>query len=186
MTKAKILDCLERAPVIAAVQENAWEQALAAPVEVLFYLHANVNTIRERIEQAHAAGKHLFVHIDLADGIAKDRAGIEYLARAGVDGIITTRSQTIHLAKEEGLQTVQRCFALDSQGTVSISEVLRTAPPDMLEIMPGVVNKLIERFASGSIPVIAGGLIETKAEATAALRSGAIAVSTGKQELWYS
>ena len=33
--------------------------------------------------------------------------------------------------------------------------------------------------------VIAGGLIETKAEITTALSSGAVAVSTGKKELWY-
>ena len=38
----------------------------------------------------------------------------------------------------------------------------------------------------GKIPVIAGGLIETKAEVTEALCQGALAVSTGKQELWYS
>ncbi|MBQ3075076.1 MAG: glycerol-3-phosphate responsive antiterminator, partial [Clostridia bacterium] len=36
-----------------------------------------------------------------------------------------------------------------------------------------------------SVPLIAGGLIETKAEVMDALQSGAIAVSTGKEELWY-
>ena len=51
--------------------------------------------------------------------------------------------------------------------------------------MPGVISKVIERFSGGSIPVIAGGLIETKAEVTAALASGAAAVSTGMPELWY-
>ena len=186
MTKAEVIDCLERAPVIAAITDNAWANALAAPVEMLFYLHANINTLCDRIAEAHAAKKHLLVHLDLADGIAKDRAGLEFLAKAGVDGIISTRSQAVHLAKEAGLLTVQRCFALDSQGTESISEVLRTAAPDLLEIMPGVIGKLIDRFSAGSIPVIAGGLIETKAEVTAALRSGAVAVSTGKQDLWYS
>ncbi|MFQ8953550.1 MAG: glycerol-3-phosphate responsive antiterminator [Oscillospiraceae bacterium] len=34
------------------------------------------------------------------------------------------------------------------------------------------------------MPVIAGGLIETKQEVTAALSANAIAVSTGKKELW--
>jgi glycerol uptake operon antiterminator len=33
-------------------------------------------------------------------------------------------------------------------------------------------------------PVIAGGLVETKAEVTAALKAGAMAVSTGKPALW--
>ena len=55
----------------------------------------------------------------------------------------------------------------------------------MIEIMPGVITKTISKFANSSIPVIAGGLIETKEEVTAALSAGAIAVSTGKECLWY-
>ena len=53
-----------------------------------------------------------------------------------------------------------------------------------MEIMPGVIPKVIERLAKGKIPVIAGGLIETKAEITTALGSGATAISTGRPELW--
>lgn len=34
-------------------------------------------------------------------------------------------------------------------------------------------------------PVIAGGLIQSKAEVTDALNCGAIAVSTGQAQLWY-
>ena len=47
------------------------------------------------------------------------------------------------------------------------------------------IGKVIERFSGGSVPVIAGGLIETKAEVTSALASGAAGVSTGMPELWY-
>ena len=36
-----------------------------------------------------------------------------------------------------------------------------------------------------ALPVIAGGLIETKDEIFAALSAGASAISTGKKELWY-
>lgn len=50
--------------------------------------------------------------------------------------------------------------------------------------MPGVIPKALSLFSEKGIPVIAGGLIETKAEVTAALSSGAVAVSTGKSNLW--
>ena len=40
-------------------------------------------------------------------------------------------------------------------------------------------------FSNSGITLIAGGLIETKAEVTNALHCGAFAVSTGKKELWY-
>ena len=51
--------------------------------------------------------------------------------------------------------------------------------------MPGVIPKVIEKFAEKNINVIAGGLIETKAEVLTALQHSATAVSTGKSELWY-
>ena len=54
-----------------------------------------------------------------------------------------------------------------------------------MELMPGIIDKAITRFCRGNIPVIAGGLIETKQEVTNALGHGAAAVSSGKNELWY-
>ena len=63
--------------------------------------------------------------------------------------------------------------------------MINNTKPDFIEIMPGVIEKIIKKFASEKIPVIAGGLIETKSELTAALSSGALAVSTGKKDLWY-
>ncbi|MBE6555877.1 MAG: glycerol-3-phosphate responsive antiterminator [Ruminococcaceae bacterium] len=184
MTPQEMFECLERNPVIAAVHEAAFDAALASPAEVIFYLKANLLTVAERVRAAHGAGKCIFVHIDLAEGIGKDRIGIEYLASVGVDGVISTRTQLLRQAKEHGLVAIQRFFALDSQGMESISETLESAAPDLIEIMPGVIGKAISRFAGGRIPVIAGGLIETKKEVMAALDCGAIAVSTGKKELF--
>lgn len=184
MTKQELIDCLERTPVIAAVQDSGMAAALASPAEVIFYLKASILTAGARIEAAHAAGKRIFLHIDLADGIGRDRAGLEYLAGLGVDGIITTRTQLVRQARELGLFAVQRFFALDSQGLDSITETLGNAAPDLIEIMPGVIGKVISRFATGNTPVIAGGLIESKKEVVTALECGAIAVSTGKRALW--
>ena len=142
-------------------------------------------TVKSRAEEAIKAGKILFVHIDLADGIGKDKSGIEFLASCGVRGIISTRNQLISIARDIGLLTVQRFFALDSQGIESIREVSNISCADLLEIMPGVIPKVIEKFTEKNIAVIAGGLIETKAEVLTALQAGAGAVSTGKSELWY-
>ena len=107
------------------------------------------------------------------------------LASCGADGIISTRSNLIKYAKEQGLLTIQRFFAYDSHGVDSISDVLSVTKPDIMEIMPGTIGKIIQRFSEGDIPLIAGGLVETRQEVTAALSLGALAVSTGKEELWY-
>ena len=185
MKYSQIIDRVENCPVIAAVHDVQWDRALASPVEIIFYLDANLLTIKERTQQAHDAGKALFVHVDLANGIAKDKTAVEYLAGCGVDGILSTRPQMIRRAKECGLVAVQRFFVLDSQGINSIHDMLRTSAPHIIEIMPGVIAKVIKQFRSANVPVIAGGLLETKAEVTAALAAGASGVSTSREELWY-
>lgn len=180
----EILDCLERSPVIAAAHDSLTD-AISSPAEVIFYLKANIMTAKEQISDAHRAGKSVFVHIDLAEGIGKDRTGIEFLKFIGSDGIISTRGQLIRSAKDVGLVTVQRFFALDSQGISSMNESVSLSKPDMIEIMPGVIPKIISRVSKSDIPVIAGGLVEEKQEITEALKSGAVAVSTGSSKLWY-
>lgn len=185
MHVSQLLERLECCPVIAAVRDDKWIPALNSPAEVLFYLEAHLMTVEARIQQAREAGKAVFVHLDLAEGIGKDREGIRYLAQVGVDGIISTRAQIIRLAKEAGLLTVQRFFALDSQGMDSVQEMLKNTNPHLMEIMPGVIPKAVKRFAVGTVPVIAGGLIETKSEITVALSNGATAISTGRETLWY-
>lgn len=185
MISSEIRDCFERNPVIAAIQNGMLDKVLKSPVEIIFNLKVSLTEIKDVVNKVHSADKKIFVHIDLADGIGKDKTGIEYLASLGVDGIISTRSQLIKYANEAGLVTVQRFFALDSKGVESIGDMLETAKPDLIEIMPGIASKVIKRFVGGRTPVIAGGLIETKQEITEALKNGAEAISTGKEELWY-
>lgn len=185
MQPDKLLDCLECNPVIAAVTQEGFPAALEAPVQIIFHLGVDLMSVAQVIQQAHDAGKYIFIHLDLAEGIGKDRAGVRYLAQCRADGIISTRSQLIRYGKEQGLITVQRFFALDSKGMDSIEEMAKNTNPHLMEIMPGVIGKAIRRCSRGNIPVIAGGLIQTKSEVTEALNCGAAAVSTGKSDLWY-
>ncbi|MEE0808868.1 MAG: glycerol-3-phosphate responsive antiterminator [Acutalibacteraceae bacterium] len=186
MTGNELHSSLESCPIIATVYENGFDTAISSPPEIIFFLGANLLTVKQRIKEAHEADKKILIHIDLAEGIGKDKTGIEYLAHCGADGIISTRTQLIRIAKEYNLATVQRFFAYDTHGIESINEILNSSSPDIIEIMPGIIMaKVIERFRHGNIPLIAGGLIDTKSDVTGALSSGALAVSTGKQELWY-
>ena len=179
-----ILDCFREHPVIAAVGDDKWEAALKSPAKVIFYMSANLLTISQRVRQAHEAGKYIMVHLDLAEGIGRDRTGIRYLVMAGADGILSTKGQLIRFAREQQLFTVQRFFAVDSSGAESIGDLMRNANPHILEIMPGIVTKVIRRYSEGGVPVIAGGLIQTEQEAREALAAGAKAVSTGEPKLW--
>ena len=130
MYTQNIIDALERTPIIAATDSAGWQKAVMSDVEVIFHLSANIMTIGNDIKKAKEHNKYIFVHIDLAEGIGKDRTGIKWLAELGADGIISTRAQLIKSAKECGLTTIQRFFVLDSKGMGSISEMIDATRPD--------------------------------------------------------
>ena len=172
--------------VIAAVRTEAeFCKALASQVSTIFMLAPNIDKIKNQAETAHKAGKTFFIHIDLAEGIGKDEYGIKFAKAQGVDGIISTRTALIKCAKVQGLLAVQRFFVLDSHSVGTIVDSAKTSKADMIELMPGTVTKVIEKIKTVlSTPIVAGGLIETKEEIDKAHASGAVAVSTGRDELW--
>ena len=178
---------LENNPVIAAVKnENQFELAIKSGVDIIFLLHSNIMYIGDFIKKAHEAGKYIFLHIDMADGLGKDSAAILYLKSLSIDGIITTRGSLIKIAHENGLKTVQRFFVLDSKSIETSLETLKTSKADMIEIMPGIMPKIIKIFKDAvSTPIIAGGLISDKKEVIDALGSGADAISTSMEEIWF-
>lgn len=179
------LDFMKK-PIAAAIRtEKDFSTALRSDVDMIFLLHSNIMTVHQYVKEIHSAGKKAFVHVDFAEGIGKDRYGLEFLAKQGVDGILTTRTNIVKAAKEYGLITVQRFFIVDSHSLGTSVDSIKISKPDIIEIMPGVVTKKIKEFAEkASMSIIAGGLVETVEEVRAALEAGADVVSTGEAELW--
>lgn len=172
--------------IISAVRnEKEFEDALYSKSGIIFDLSPSVLDLEEKVRKAHEYNKKIFIHLDLAEGIGKDKAGICFVKKLGIDGVISTRVSVIKLAREEKLFTVQRFFIVDSQSLNTAVESVKSSRPDMVEIMPGVVEKVISCIKEKiSVPIIAGGLIENAKEIKAALDAGATAVSTGKKEFW--
>ena len=174
--------------IIAAIRnEDDFDSALNSRSDVFFDLSPDIFTLAYELKQAHKYNKKLYIHIDLAKGIAADKHGLIYAKELGVDGIISTRTHTIKLAKETGLKTVQRFFVVDSHFVDTTLNAVAASKPHMIEIMPGTVTKVIAKLSKELIiPIIAGGLIETHAEAQAAISAGSYAISTVAKELWGS
>ena len=172
--------------VIAAIRTEAdFQLALRSAPRIFFLLNSEILTLEGQLREAHDAGKQVFLHLDFADGIGRDQSGIRYLSRLGVDGIISTRTNLIRLARECGLRTVQRFFIVDSHSVATAVESIRSARPDMIEIMPGVLPKIVRSFRETvRVPIIAGGLIETVEDADQAFSAGASAISTARTSLW--
>lgn len=172
--------------VAAAVRsDDDFYAALKSDVEVIFLQNSNILNIKQQISDAHDAGKRVFVHMDFSEGIGKDRAGLNFVKLVGADGILTTKTGMVRSARDIGLITVQRFFIVDSHSVDTAVESIKIAKPDIVEIMPGVVEKKIREFAQKSdTPILAGGLIEYEDEVDRALEAGAKAVSTACHKLW--
>ena len=89
-----------RKPIAAAIRtEKNFSTALRSDVDMIFLLHSNIMTVHQYVKEIHSAGKKAFVHVDFAEGIGKDRYGLEFLAKQGVDGILTTITNIVKAAK---------------------------------------------------------------------------------------
>lgn len=172
--------------IIAAVRtDEDFEAVLSSDLEKIFMLDSNILTVEFIIKKAHEAGKKVFIHIDFAEGIGKDKYGLMFLKQCGVDGIISTRTNIIKLAKEVGLYSVQRFFIVDSHSVKTTVESVRVSKADMIEVMPCTVTKVIARLKQTlDMPIIAGGLIESYDDINAALENGAGFVSTSDKAFW--
>lgn len=174
-------------PVIAAVKtDEALTAALASPCSAVFLLASTLLTVDGLVHRIHDAGKLAVVHIDLVDGLSSREIAVDSLnALCHPDGIISTRPTLIRRARHRGLLTVQRAFILDSLSLTSLSGQLEQGKPDFVEILPGIMPRVIaEISARTQVPVIAGGLLRDKADVMAAMRAGAAVVSTSAPSLW--
>lgn len=176
-------------PIIAAVRRTEdLEDALASAAHNLFFMGGTVKEIVDSVRVTKQAGKGAFVHVDLIGGLSStDRESVELIAEyMGADGIITPKVHLIKEAKRYGLYGILHLFIIDSGAFENGLKLCRQLEPDGVELMPGAIDKIIRAFASEleKTPVIASGLIQTPAEASAALASGATSLSVSNKKLW--
>ncbi len=174
-------------PVIAAVRSaDDAVRAASSQAATVFLLGSSIMTLGETVESLKAAGKTVFVHMDLCDGLGKDTQAVAWCARyIRPDGLISTRSQLLRNAAEMGMMTIQRIFLVDSSSLAGGIRHIKAAPPDLVEVLPGLVPKAIARLKTElGIPLIAGGMVTDPGDVAQALKAGACAVSTSEASLW--
>lgn len=178
---------LEDTPVIAAVKDDAGlDKAIASECKIIFLLYGNVCNVGTLVQRAKDAGKMIYVHVDLVDGLSSREVAVSFIkSNTNANGIISTKPAIVKAAKEQGLVAVQRFFLIDSLALANFNKYKDAGWADMIEIMPAVMPKVIKKLAATSdVPIIAGGLISDKEDVILALQSGAMAVSTTNQEVW--
>ena len=163
-----LIRTMEQNPVVPALKDpSRLAECLQAGSGVVFVLCGDILNIGELIQQLHKE-------------IAAD-----FLQRCGADGIISTRPALIRRGRELGLLTILRVFALDSKAVSNLRGQVESGAPDMIEILPGTLPRILSRLSRElKIPLIAGGLLEEKADILSALSAGALCVSASDSRLW--
>lgn len=181
-------EAIENTPIIPAVKdEESLEVCLKSDSSVIFILFGDICGIADIVERIKEKGKLAMVHMDLIAGLGSKEVSVDYIKkRTRADGIITTKPILVKRAKELGLAAVLRFFIIDSMALANLSRQTREARPDCIEVLPGVMPKVIRKITKeNKIPLIAGGLIADKEDVCNALDAGAVAVSATNTKIWF-
>ena len=160
-------EILEDTPIVAAIKDmEGLEQCLKSDIQVVFILFGDICSIKNIVKRIKDSGKVAMVHIDLIAGLSGKEIALDY--------------------RELGLYTVLRYFVIDSMALVNIEKQNGSVLPDVIEILPGVMPKIIRKVNGISkVPVVAGGLISDREDVMLALDNGAVAISSTSKKVWF-
>jgi glycerol uptake operon antiterminator len=179
-------EVLRGTPVILAVKSmEGLEKSITEGGRLMFVLFGDILTIPGIVAKIKDAGKIALVHIDLIDGLTSRDIVVDFIAEnTRADGILSTKTNLLKRAKSRGLLAVQRFFVLDSMSLLNIEKQFPLDYADAVEILPGVIPKVIRRIVKIiNKPVIAGGLVSDAEDVRYALEAGAVSVSSSNREL---
>ncbi len=189
MRKSEFLETLEVSPIIAAIKKEEDLNDLAdLDMPFVFVLSSDIVRLEAIVKKLQKQGKFPFVHTDMLTGMASNPILAEYFYKkfGNSCGILTTKKAIVEAAVRKDIRVVQRVFLIDSISIEANIRSLKKNEPDAIEVMPGVIPKEIRSLKKEMphIPIIAGGLIETKQEIMEVLKAGGVAVSTTEKNLW--
>lgn len=173
--------------IIATVRNNEDFQAVIdSKVEAVFLLWGNIFNLEGNVKRLHDLNKSVFVHLDFLEGFSKDYMMLDFIdKRIKPDGVVSSKSTLIAIAKELGIYAILRINVVDSCSLKHCNELIVKTGPDALELTPGIIHKVTKLFKQNyKIPIITGGLIESRDDVISCLHSGADAIATSNEVLW--
>lgn len=185
--KAEFKEALEDSPIICAIKdEDGLKRCKESESKIVFILYGDICNIAEIVETVKAYGKLAMVHLDLIAGLSPKEIAVDFIKKyTKADGIITTKPALIRRAKELSLYTILRFFVIDSMAYSNIEKQLKSVRPDIIEILPALMPKVLERICKVcNVPVIAGGLVAEKTDIMELLEVGVSSVSSTNPEVW--
>lgn len=186
--KKEFKEALEDSPIIAAIKDDdGLQKCLKSDSRVIFILYGDIISIPHIVDTVKSADKIAMVHLDLITGLSSKEIAVDFIKRyTSADGIITTKPTLIKRAKELDLYTILRLFLIDSMAYENIDRQVKTARPDLIEVLPALMPKILTKICRISpTPVIAGGLVSDKEDIMALLSAGVTSVSSTNENIWF-
>jgi glycerol uptake operon antiterminator len=177
---------MEQKILPASSNMKDFERFLKSPYEIGVFLEMHIAQLKHVNAMAEAHGKKMLYHMDMIQGIKSDDYSTEFICQEYKPfGLISTKTNVIIKAKQKGVMAVQRVFLLDSHSLEKSYKLLLKTQPDYIEVLPGVMPKLITEINERvKIPLFAGGFIRRIDDVENALMAGAVAVTTSQKEIW--
>lgn len=177
---------MERTIIPAITSIKALEQFLTTPHPIGIVMSIHASMLERVVERIHQAGKKAWVHLDLLPGISSDEYGVEYVTQHfAVDGIVSTKTNAVKIAKKKGVTAVYRVFLIDSASLEKSIQRVHELSPDYIEFLPALAHKIVPIIASRiDVPIIGGGLIQTRDDIEDCFNRGMVAVTVSKPNLW--
>ena len=186
--KKEFKEALEDSPIIAAIKDDhRLHKSLNSDSRVIFILYGDIVTIADIVDTVKSSGKIAMVHIDLIAGLSSKEISVDFLKKyTKADGIITTKPALIKRAKELGFYTILRLFIIDSMAYENIDRQVTAAKPDLIEVLPALMPKIVSKIcALSQTPVIAGGLVSDKDDVMSLLQAGVTSISSTNEQIWF-
>ncbi len=186
--KKEFKEALEDSPIIAAIKDDeGLQKCLQSDSRVIFILYGDIVSIADIVETVKSSGKIAMVHLDLITGLSSKEIAVDFLKKyTKADGIITTKPPLIKRARELGLYTILRLFIIDSMAYENIERQVKSAKPDLIEVLPALMPKIVSKICKmSSTPVIAGGLVSDKEDIMSLLQAGVTSISSTNEQIWF-
>lgn len=181
-----LYEILEDNPIIPSIKDDTdLEEVLLSDCKIVFILYGSVLNISEIVKKIKDRGKMAFINVDLLEGFSQKEVVIHYLKQhTQADGILSSKASMIKAAKSQGFITIHRFFIIDSFSFRNLDKQIKISQPDYLEILPGWPKLISWTMEKIDIPIISGGLLCFKEDVIAALKAGAIAISSTNKKIW--
>lgn len=181
----KITESFQIIPSIRRL--NDLETALKSQRETILLTEADIANLKPLVQKVHAAGKKAWVNLELLGGFGRDQVGMKLLKNYyHVDGIMSTDSTKLGMAKRAGLYSVQRFLIADSRGFDTSLRILASSKADAAEILPAEVaaDLYVELRKATAIPLLAGGFIKTSEQIRRMERCGFNGITISQRAFW--